>query len=647
MALSIIAQQNLEHAKRQYLRAKKVYDQGDTVLMSDGAFNKLEDSIRKADPKWGPLRDTGTRVADKKTEVELLAFMPSLNKMYPEAVPKFFKRREIAKITRWMILDKYDGTALQLAYKDGVPYKLITRGNGELGGDISFFIPWLVKLKRIPAKITNKQLTILRIEGIMKKEVYEAKYSLNVLSKKEGGWDNIRNGINGVFNRKEQHPALKDIDLVILGFYGAPMQGGLPLAKKWGFTTARYNVVEHQCSAEELTKLLEKRRANSEYEMDGLVLAPMDWKFGYATNDKPKQSIAFKFNDDEGAEEVKVVKIIWQKTRLKRWIPKIYITPIKIDGVMVKHATLHNATWMTERGINVGAIIKVLRGGGVIPKVVGVVKRAKAPSVPPEAYEVKGKHYVMLEHDQASEVRGLVHFFKVLKIEQLAAKTLDRMYSAGLTSPADYVQLAVLARKRDAAAAARFQKAGLGQVESSKKMKEISRVLDAPVNLKLLMAASGCFVNGGMGTKKLAQLESAGISMRALCNMTKQEIWNEVGKVRGFKGATIEVLVAGIEAFRKWYRPMKGMLTIDGELPKPKVVKKGTLQGVMIAFTSYRSPEQEKLIEDNGGYVVAYGPKMNVLLYKQGAKFVDKIEKAGSKAMTWETFTKRFNIRGA
>lgn len=637
---------NLLELKRQYKRAKVAYYNADKPIMTDKAFDKLEDQIREADPKWSELIKTGVTVADKKTERPLVEYMPSLNKMYPEAVAKFYARPVAAKINAWVWMDKLDGTSLQLVYEHGRPSKLFTRGDGTLGGDISFFIAHLVKLKRIPAKIQLQERTTFRIEGLIAVKTFEAKWSRE--AKGKWGFDNIRNMVNGLFNKKDMHAALADVDLVVLGVYGMTMYSGLMTAAKWGFNVVHYQVVKGHKDAEAHGKVLEGRRAASIYEMDGLVIAPMVFELSYPNADKPKQLIAFKFNDDENAQQVTVEDIIWQKTRLKRWIPKINIKPTKMDGVMVSNAAAHNAQWMKEKGIGPGSIVKVLRSGGVIPKIVGVVKKA-AFKEPPGAYRVEGVHFLMEEHDKTTELRGIHHFMTTLGIELLALKTLSKLYDVGFTTTQSYVELAPHLGQRSAVylrAGSLFAKAGIGNVMANKLFVELKRGLGATIPLKNLMIASGAFEQGGMGRRKLEQLEDAGISMATLCNMSSKDAFETVTGVKGFSDKTAKVLVEGIKVFRAWYKPLKGVLNIDGNLPKKaKPVTGGKLSGVNVAWTSYRDKDQEAKVTSLGGAVVPYGAKMTILLYKEGAKFAAKIEKAGDKAMTWDQFAAKYKVK--
>jgi DNA ligase (NAD+) len=654
MPISIVAEANLDAAKRQYIRAKKAY-YNDTPIMNDPAFNRLEDQIRKADPTWSELKKTGVKVVDKKTEVRLERFMPSLDKTYPEGMAKLKAKPWARKVTSWLKMHKLDGTSLQLVYQGSSknrlkPTRLMTRGDGADGKDISFFIPWLVRLKKIPATLkADSDTIVLRLEGIMELKTFRANWSLKKRTKKQGGWDNIRNGVNGAFNKMTEPPQLKDIDLVVLGVYGYTIASGLYHAERWGFNVVAHELLrDADVTADKFSAALEAERKTSKYEMDGFVFCAASFNMVFESNKRPKELMAFKFNDEENADQVEVVSFVWQKTRLKRWQPKITIPPTQMDGVVVTNATAHNPAWLMERGIGPGAIVKVLRSGGVIPKIVGVVKKSKFIP-PPGPYEIRGRFFYMTEGDKTSDVRAIHFFMTTLGIELLAAKTLTKLYDAGFTSTHSYIQLMegtdsvgpqgkYLRRAHGA-----FVNAGIGANMATKLLAELRRGLTSKILLKNLMIASGAFEKGGMGRDKLKQLEDQGLSMAKLCNMKAVDFLPEITRYKGFSDKTALILRDGVTQFRKWYKPVANLLTVDGKLPPKKTVT-GSLTGVKVAWTSYRDAAQEKLVIDLGGEVVKSGPRMDVLLYKKGAKFMDKINAAGSKAMTWEQFVAKYKV---
>ncbi|BAG41511.1 NAD-dependent DNA ligase [Ralstonia phage phiRSL1] len=623
-----VTAQNLNKAKKLYKQARVAYYEK-AEIMTDAEFDALEDSIRRLDPKWDELQKTGTKVEvkNKKQEVKLLEFMPSKNKIYPEHVAKYAAKH--ASVEVWNVSHKLDGTSLQLAYRGGRPWKLITRGDGALGKDISFFLPHLVKIGMIPDHIkTDALVVVFRCEGIMPVAVFEKKWA--------GKYDNARQLANGVFNRQDMHPALADVHMVVLSVYGMKQGEGIMYAKRQGFHVVPTRMLKGRLDAEVLTRLLNKEREASIYEMDGLILVPSPRIMSYTSPDRPKDITAFKFNDEENAAEVPVESVVWQKTRLHRWQPKITIKPTFMDGVMVTNVTAHNPAWMKERGIGPGAIVKVLRSGGVIPKIVGVVKKGKFQP-PPGPYVEDGRLFRMTEGDASTEVRGIHHFMTTLGIELLASKTITKLYEEGFTTVYDYIDLAINGDE------GRLQTAGIGVKMSQKIQAELERVLGSTINLRLLMVASGCF-RDGIGRRKLEALEAAGISMRFLLKSSDFALRGELSKVKGFSDITIEAVIDGVNAFRKWFDEVRELLEVDGSLPKAKKVVTGKLTGQFVSWTGYRNKDEEQKVEAWGGTIVPFGSKTTILLYSPSGKTSSKVEKAGSKAMTWVQLTSKFKI---
>jgi NAD-dependent DNA ligase len=627
---------SLEKQKKTFLNARDEYHNNEEQsFLTDGEYDALEDLIRAADPEWKPLHETGVRIRDGKDEVALERFMPSLEKAYPEDVPRFLNRQVGGT---WAAMDKLDGTSLQLKYVRGYPKSLRTRGDGTLGRDVSHMIPMLVTYGRIPKQIGSTVVTIFRLEGVIKKKVFERCWSRAVLGKK--GFDNARQAANGAFLRKAASPILRDIDLVVLGMYEAPLVQGLKAARDYGFKVVYYvnNFVPSRAE-----DLLAVRKEASEYAIDGLVLAHSSFSMEFEDAEKPKNAFAFKINNVEDAFELLVNEIQWKKTRLKRWQPKIKVDPTEMDGVIVTQATAHNPAWMIDKGIGPGAVVKVLRSGGVIPKIVGVVKPAKFVG-PPGPYEARGRFFYMLEADKASDVRGIHFFMTTLGIELFAQKTIEKLYDVGYTSISVYIEASHMTKLHEDCCKV-LVKAGVGENQSRKLIKELSRVLNDTLALKKLMVASGCF-DAGMGERKLSQIEAAGISMRELCNMKYSTLIEELLDIKGFKEKTAKNVADGIAKFKSWYRPLKHLLTVDGHLPEKREKKKvaGVLSGVNVSFTGYRDAVREQLIVQLGGEVIAFGAKTTVLLYDPAGKSSTKIVKAGARAMTWQEFAFKYQF---
>jgi DNA ligase (NAD+) len=638
----------LDEKKALYTKAMWSYHNEKRQIITDKEFDKLEDLIREVEPTWEKLGKTGVRTFDRKLEVALTEFMPSLEKSYPEAVPKYLNR---IKALYGLIMDKLDGTSLQLRCEDRKPYSLTTRGDGMLGRDVSYFIPALIETGRVPAGIDRDGTVVLRLEGVMKKETFASKWSVEVLGEKDGQ-DNARQLCNGVFLRKEPGPELADIDLKVLGVYGMNLKEGLEWAANNGFNVVLWESMnlndypETSSAAEVLTRFLNERRADGFYEIDGLVVTDEEFVLKYENADKPKGIWAFKVNADDSAQEVVVQDIEYAKTRTGKISIVARIPPTRMDGVVVERVTVHNAAWMMERNIGIGSVIKVLRSGGVIPKIVDVLEPGEFKA-PPWPYKQVGRFYMVdggigsnaVSLDKDVAIAQIRFFVTTLGIELLAEKTIEKLYDVGLCSAADYINLV----RSEPELRAKLLSSGLGDGQAANIIAELSRVLLQPINLKTLMVASGC-MEGGIGSRKLSSLEDFGISMDALIAMSFNEIDNTVMQIDGWSDKTVEALKTGATRFVDWCAQVEGAITTDGSLPV-KAKKAGALVGKKICFTGYRSQEQTDIIEAQGGEIAAsFSGSTDVLLYKEDGKVSGKVAKAGDRAMTWEQFVQKFEL---
>lgn len=621
----------LQEKKDLWLTANEAYFNKKAV-MSDAEFDALTADLEKRAPKWLAAQGTGAKV-DKKTEVQLTHLMPSLTKFYPDKIEKRLAKESGVQI----IMDKLDGAALQVEYNKGRPTKVVTRGDGVKGGDISFLIPHL-NLPRIGVMAHH----VLRCEAIMKTKVFAAKYADQA--------ENARALVNGALNRKKPSPALKDIDIVALGVYGMKVGAGLGWGELEGFTVVKRSRESSKDLAEKLPKLLEQRRKDSEYDMDGLVGASVYAEFAYANADKPKWIYAFKVNESvEDATKAVVKRVIWQTSRKSLLVPKIEIEPVRLGGTTVTYATSHNAKWMVDKGIGPGAVVQIVRSGDVIPKIVGVTKKAR-PQMPEVAHEWRGVHLAAIAKDKDATVREIHHFFKTMGMEFIAAKTIAKLYDSGFTSVVDHLAAfndttvlkgayEIPGFKASATATSgmfRYHDAGIGLGMAAKIFAEYDRVFASGVLLRDLMVASNK-MEAGIGERKLKAIEAHyKDEPNVLAVMVKNPFCvqlERLGQVPGFSDKSVALLIEGLDEFRPWLKEVLKYVKVRKPEAVKVVVRKGKLLGERVSFTGYRDEAQEKWITDNGGEVISYGSKTTILLYSPTGKKSAKVAAASGKGV--------------
>ena len=602
-----------DQAKAKYLEAKDAYYKG-SPIMSDPTFDRLEAWIKSKDPKWRGLHRTGVKVG-KKVEVKLPHFMPSLDKRYTNIDEWFTKHPRY----RWAYMAKLDGCSVLLEYEHGKPSRLITRGDGEYGKDISYFLPYL----NVPKSIKHKKPICFRCEAIVTKEDYAHKWAAT--------FDNPRNMVSGIFNRQDVHPALGDIHLVVLGVFGLPQYKGLLSAFKAGFETVYCKLDAPRTQVKHFEYI-----RGGKYDADGVVICNPEWVYEYDSANKPKHDIiAYKENVEFADTTVK--QIIYQTSVNGRLIPKIEVEPVTLAGASITYCTSHNAKWMVDHGIGIGARVRITRSGDVIPKIIDVLEPGELV-YPQTAYKLKGVHFVAEGITEEQRIKWISRFIEALGIETVKEKTVSTLYKKlGITS----VRRLLLAIHH------KHFLPRLQQLLGVRKGKLVYEAL-LPITttrfpVSQVMLASGSF-DAGVGLKRLTSLQEQDFDLLVLSTWSESAIKQSIIGP-GIGEATAELIAGGLVNFHTFWKRNKDLMQEPLPYVKRKLqVVEGPLKGVNVTFTGYRSAEQESVITALGGTVVPFSAKTTVLLYTEGGRKSSKIEKAGEKAMTFSQFKTKYHV---
>lgn len=618
----------LVQMKKRYLLAKDAYYNTDKPIMSDDEFDALEDKIRKLDPKWSGLKKAGAKV--KKTKAKLPIPIFSLDKTKPHTVDRWLEANQSEMV---VISDKIDGSSLEIVYKDGLPFKAYTRGNGIIGGDVSYILPHL----RIPQKV-GRQSFIIRCEAV---------FSTAAFSKYKKEFDAARNAASGILNRTDIHPAAKDLSVVVLQVLepNGKSSRGLAWAKSAGFTVVPWKLFRaSELNGEKLSKLMTARKAKSKWKLDGMVLT-LDKVNRLPKSGNPDWAVAFKENISLVNLPVATVKHVeWEVSPHGYLKPTAVYDPITWDDSKLTRATAFNARFVELNGIGPGAKIKIVRSGDIIPKIEVVVKKAKAQMPDPLKYGdfVWSKNRVDLvltkpKENEDVRVRVITRFMTEVGVDFMKEGTVRKLYDAGFTNitrimkatPKDFLRIPNVKEKT-----------------ADKLHQAIHRILDKGIPIVKLMDASGTFPRG-LGSTRFQQIADKWAMKKVLelAESDPTKLRKALLSLPGWQDTTVSGFLKGAPQFNKWLR-ITGLKPIYAREKAP-AAKTQKLAGVAVTFTGYRSAEQEATVTENGGTVVSFGSKTTHLLYRPGGKEstkLDKARKAGTPVLTWDAFAKAMKL---
>ena len=463
-----------------------LYHALDKVEISDAALDSLKNELFKLEMEYpefitadSPTQRVGGKPLDKFAKVKHSQPMISLFDAFSKQDIKDWETR-ISKLVPGERLDYYcelklDGLAMALKYERGLFTVGATRGDGKVGENVTqnlrtiesiplqLRIPDEVEFKKIG--LDNKQITDVkkalengemevRGEAIMTLKVL---HELNKKYEKEGKpiLANPRNGAAG---------SIRQLDAKLtaerkLDFYAYALVNDFGF-KKHGDTflllqLLGFKVLHHNQYCPDITAVIEfhnhweKNRGKLPFEVDGVVVKVNNlslWSKLGIVGKGPRFMMAFKF----AAEQVttKIKDVVWQVGRTGMLTPTAVSEPVRVGGVTVSHATLHNMDEIERLGLKIGDTIIIERAGDVIPKVVqslpnlrsGHEKEIKVPLKCPmcdsEVVKVPGEVAYRCANTEcyAVNLRRLTHWASkgAVNIDGLGPKIIEQLEKEGL-----------------------------------------------------------------------------------------------------------------------------------------------------------------------------------------------------------------------
>jgi DNA ligase (NAD+) len=473
--------QNYEDLKQEVQYHNYRYHVLDDPVISDYEFDqklKRLKEIEREHPEWvrpdSPTQRAGALPLDRFEKVEHPAPILSLANTYNEEdIRDWFER--ISKLdnrvrhTDFTVEPKLDGLTVVLHYEGGVFVQGATRGNGEVGEDIT---ENLRTVKALPLHIPVTEdgpdvpdVLVVRGEALITKKDFK---ELNQRLEEEGEktYLNPRNTAAGSLRQLDSKvTAQRPLTLLVYAIVHHE-NGEIPhtqwetlhYLKSLGFPVADSS--KHGDTLDEAIDIAMNADPDSfPYEVDGMVIKINDLDLandlGVVGKD-PRGAIAYKFPAEQVTTQLKDIGVNVGRTGVLT--PYAILEPVEISGVVVKQATLHNFDFIEEKDIRIGDRVLVKRAGEVIPYVIGPIEDVRTGDekkyIPPEKCPSCGEPVVNPEGEvayycvnsacPAQLVRNLEHFASqsAMDIVGLGINTVQQLVDADLVKGiADLYQL--------------------------------------------------------------------------------------------------------------------------------------------------------------------------------------------------------------
>lgn len=440
------------HSDRYYNDdAPEIEDYEYDMMMRE--LKELEEKYPEYDAPDSPTKKVGG-VADNSFEsVTHSVRMESLQDAFSKDELREFSNRveDTVSNVNYVVEPKIDGLSVSLEYRDGVFLRGSTRGNGDVGEDVSGN---LRVIHNIPLKL-NKSIPYIEVRGevYMPKKSFERVVDRQIING-EKPFKNPRNAAAGSLRQKDSSVAAsRGLDIFVFNIQqieGVELNShkeSLDFIKELGFNTIpTYKKVDNIEDAIAEIDRIGEARGSLEYDIDGAVIKVDDFSqrdiLG-STAKYPKWAIAFKYPPEEKQTKLLDIEIAVGRTGVLT--PTAILESVHLAGTTVSRATLHNQDFINEKGIAIGDVVTVRKAGDIIPEVLCVNEHNsnsvfKFPDVCPSCGEK-----VYRDEDEAAIrcinpecpaqlLRNLIHFCSrdAMDIEGLGPAIIETFVDEGL-----------------------------------------------------------------------------------------------------------------------------------------------------------------------------------------------------------------------
>ena len=361
----------MEELNELLAKAADAYYNTGVEIMSDKQYDDLYDELEALEKK------TGTILSGSRTQQVGFEVSSGLQKIkHPSKMLSLDKTKSVEELKSWLgehkgfLSWKLDGLTLVLTYEVGVLVQAVTRGNGEIGEDITANAR---HIKGIPAKIPFTGHLVVRGESLMKYKDFE---KVNAEIEDGSKYKNPRNLCVGtVRNLDSRVTAERNVNFFAFNLVSADgyeensFMSRLDWLEEQGFQRV-YGVEVTADNIEEKVAEFEKAIVDNEFPSDGLVLMYDDVAYGLSlgeTSHAPRNGIAFKWRDETADTVLREVE--WSASRTGLLNPVAIFDPVELEGTTVSRASVHNLSIVKQLRLGIGDTLTIYKANMIIPQV--------------------------------------------------------------------------------------------------------------------------------------------------------------------------------------------------------------------------------------------------------------------------------------
>ena len=575
---------------------QKAYYNGEAEI-SDFEFDKLWDELKEIDPQNKILQKVG---ADSVTFSKIKHVMPMGSQEKAANPEQFLSWAEKHVYDEYFVEYKLDGASLELQYNHGILVNAVTRGDGEIGDDIT------ANAKKMQGVISSLYLDGklidftggIRGEVIMTHQVHKEKFPDKA---------NCRNAANGLMKRKDGQGS-EFLNLIV---YDALETNGnvffedeeqkINWLNKCGFNVVPLKICKNPQEVILYRASVMENRKQLDFDIDGLVVKERFINLDDAFRARPDRQIAFKFSLEEAVSVVRQIE--WSISGVT-YTPVAIFDEVELNGTKVQRASLANPDTLRELGVQIGSRVVVVKRGEIIPKIESLAPSLDGDILIPVEFPHKCEVCQTELIDEGSRLycpnkkcskrilHQLLKWQQIVDIRDLGETLITSLFNdKKVTSISDIYKLTV-----EDLVPYFLNEESISSEKESLGAKKVYNSIQNHRTVKLSTFIAGFDIEG-VGESLAEKLIEAGFdSLQKLLDATVDEIAN----VYGFAQIMAQTIVEGLKE-----QSSEMNYLVDSQLVTIQTSVAGKLSGKSFCFTgelkTMKRQDAENLVKQNGG----------------------------------------------